>query len=162
EGRQIELLQTYRKSVLSAFSDVEQALIAVQQEALRETYQREVVRTSQKAFDISRQRLEQGTLDMVTLTQTQETLFTAQAARRPSTRKPWLPARTSSPRSGCCACRRPSSSIRRWAAAGRRRNASRRPRPRTLRRQRPSKSPRNRKKRTFGPDYPRRRGSGPI
>src|SRR5262249_48954595 len=70
--------QTYRKSVLSAFSDVEQALIAVQQEALRETYQREVVRTSQKAFDISRQRLEQGTLDMVTLTQTQETLFTAQ------------------------------------------------------------------------------------
>jgi multidrug efflux system outer membrane protein len=78
EGKQIELLQTYRKSVLSAFSDVEQALIAVQQEAVRETYQREVVRTSQKAFDISRQRLEQGTLDMVTLTQTQQTLFTAQ------------------------------------------------------------------------------------
>jgi NodT family efflux transporter outer membrane factor (OMF) lipoprotein len=78
EGRQLELLQTYRKSVLSAFSDVEQALIAVQQEALRERYQREVVRASQTAFNISRQRLEQGTLDMVTLTQTQETLFTAQ------------------------------------------------------------------------------------
>src|SRR5262249_19846442 len=46
EGRQLELLQAYRKAVLSAFSDVEQALIAVQQEALRERYQREVVRAS--------------------------------------------------------------------------------------------------------------------
>jgi NodT family efflux transporter outer membrane factor (OMF) lipoprotein len=80
EGKQLEMLQTYRKSVLSAFSDVEQALIAVQQEALRERYQREVVRAAQKAFDISRQRLQQGTLDMVTLTQTQQTLFTAQDA----------------------------------------------------------------------------------
>ena len=78
EGKQLEMLQAYRKAVLSAFSDVEQALIAVQQEALRERYQREVVRASQTAFNISRQRLEQGTLDMVTLTQTQETLFTAQ------------------------------------------------------------------------------------
>jgi outer membrane protein TolC len=78
EGKQLEMLQTYRKAVLSAFSDVEQALIAVQQEALRERYQREVVRAAQRAFDISRQRLQQGTLDMVTLTQTQQTLFTAQ------------------------------------------------------------------------------------
>jgi NodT family efflux transporter outer membrane factor (OMF) lipoprotein len=78
QGKQIELLQTYRKAVLSAFSDVEQALIAVQQQAVRERYQREVVRASQRAFDISYQRLQQGTLDMVTLTQTQQTLFTAQ------------------------------------------------------------------------------------
>jgi NodT family efflux transporter outer membrane factor (OMF) lipoprotein len=78
EGRQLELLQDYRKAVLSAFSDVEQALIAVQQQALRERYQREVVRASQQAFDISVQRLQQGTLDMVTLTQTQQTLFAAQ------------------------------------------------------------------------------------
>jgi len=78
EGKQLEMLQAYRKAVLSAFSDVEQALIAVQQEALRERYQREVVRASQRAFDISYQRLQQGTLDMVTLTQTQQTLFTAQ------------------------------------------------------------------------------------
>jgi outer membrane protein, multidrug efflux system len=78
QGRQLELLQDYRKAVLSGFSDVEQALIAVQQEALRERYQREVVRASKQAFDISEQRLQQGTLDMVTLTQTQQTLFTAQ------------------------------------------------------------------------------------
>src|SRR5262249_33183780 len=66
--------------VLSGFSDVEQALIAVEQQALHERYQREVVRASKQAFDISFQRLQQGTLDMVTLTQTQQTLFTAQDA----------------------------------------------------------------------------------
>ena len=77
QGRQLELLQTYRKTVLSAFSDVEQALIAVQQQAIRERLQAEVVRTSRQAFDVSEQRLEQGTLDMVTLTQTQQTLFQA-------------------------------------------------------------------------------------
>jgi hypothetical protein len=94
EGKQLEMLQAYRKAVLSAFSDVEQALVAVQQEALRERYQREVVRASQRAFDISYQRLQQGTLDMVTLTQTQQTLFTAQDLLA---------------RSACCACRRRSA-----------------------------------------------------
>jgi outer membrane protein TolC len=64
--------------VLTAFSDVEQALIAVQQNAIRERLQNEVVRTSRQAFEVSEQRLEQGTLDMVTLTQTQQTLFAAQ------------------------------------------------------------------------------------
>jgi len=78
QGVQDEFLQDYRKAVLSGFSDVEQALIGVQQQALHERYQREVVRASKKAFDISVQRLQNGILDMVTLTQTQETLFTAQ------------------------------------------------------------------------------------
>ncbi|HEY2138384.1 MAG TPA: efflux transporter outer membrane subunit [Xanthobacteraceae bacterium] len=78
KGREQELLQIYRKTVLTAFSDVEQALIAVQQNAVRERLQNEVVRTSRIAFNVSEQRLQQGTLDMVTLTQTQQTLFAAQ------------------------------------------------------------------------------------
>jgi outer membrane protein, multidrug efflux system len=78
QGVQQEFLQDYRKAVLSGFSDVEQALIAVQQQAVHERYQREVVRSSKRAFDISLQRLQNGILDMVTLTQTQQTLFTAQ------------------------------------------------------------------------------------
>jgi NodT family efflux transporter outer membrane factor (OMF) lipoprotein len=77
-GQQEEFLQDYRKAVLSGFSDVEQALIGLQQQAVHERYQREVVRSSKKAFDISLQRLQNGILDMVTLTQTQQTLFTAQ------------------------------------------------------------------------------------
>ena len=78
KGVQLELLQDYRKSVLSGFSDVEQALIAVQQEALHERYQIDVVRTSELAYRKSKEKLDGGVLDIVTLTQTQETWFTAQ------------------------------------------------------------------------------------
>jgi outer membrane protein, multidrug efflux system len=78
KGRQDELLQTYRRVVINSFADVERALIAVQQEALRERLQTEVVRSSRQAFQISEQRLREGTLDLVTLLNTQQTLFTAE------------------------------------------------------------------------------------
>ena len=78
KGRQDELLQNYRKSVISGFVDVENALDAVRQASLRERLQREVVTSSQRAFDISEQRLNQGTIDLVTVLQTQQTLFQAQ------------------------------------------------------------------------------------
>jgi len=78
KGRQDELLQNYRKAVISAFSDVETALDAVRQTALRERLQTEVVASSRRAFTISEQRLREGTLDLVTVLQTQQTLFQAQ------------------------------------------------------------------------------------
>ena len=77
-GQQDELLQLYRKAIVNGFADVERALIAVQQTALRERLQREVVRSSRTAFDLSEKRLQEGTIDLVTLLQTQQTLFTAQ------------------------------------------------------------------------------------
>jgi multidrug efflux system outer membrane protein len=77
-GRQDELLQLYRKAIVNGFADVERALIAVQQTALRVRLQRDVVTSSQRAFDISDIRLREGTIDQVTLLQTQQTLFTAQ------------------------------------------------------------------------------------
>jgi NodT family efflux transporter outer membrane factor (OMF) lipoprotein len=76
-GRQDELLQLYRKAIVNGFTDVERALIAIQQTTLRERLQREVVVSSRKAFDISETRLREGTIDQVTLLQTQQTLFTA-------------------------------------------------------------------------------------
>jgi len=78
KGVQLELLQDYRKAVLSGFSDVEQALIAVQQQAVHERYQQEVVRTSEIAYRKSKEKLDGGVLDIVTLTQTEQTWFTAQ------------------------------------------------------------------------------------
>jgi len=78
KGHQDELLQTYRKSVISAFSDVETALTGVRQTALRERLQRAVVESSRRAFDISEQRLREGTIDLVTVLQTQQTLYSAQ------------------------------------------------------------------------------------
>lgn len=78
QGRQQEYLQTYRKAVLSAFSDVEQALVAVEQQATRERLQAEVVRAARQAFQLSEQRLREGTVDLVTVLTTQQTLFQAQ------------------------------------------------------------------------------------
>src|SRR6202142_1288782 len=80
KGKQDELLQIYRKAVISAFSDVETALDAIRQTALRQRLQREVVTSSRRAFDIAEQRLSQGTIDLVTVLQTQQTLYQAEDA----------------------------------------------------------------------------------
>jgi NodT family efflux transporter outer membrane factor (OMF) lipoprotein len=77
-GRQDELLQLYRLAVINGFADVERALVAVQQTAARERLQREVVRSSRRAFEIAEIRLREGTVDLVTVLNTQQTLFQAQ------------------------------------------------------------------------------------
>ena len=79
-GRQEELLQLYRKTIIQAFADVENALVAVQQGARRERLQRDVVAASRRAFGISESRLREGTIDLVTLLNTQQALFQAEDA----------------------------------------------------------------------------------
>ncbi len=74
-GTREELLQKYRKTVISAFTDVEKALIAVAQFARQEQLQRDAVRESRRAFELSEERLRAGTIDLTTLLQTQLTLF---------------------------------------------------------------------------------------
>ena len=76
----LDLARAARKAVISGFADVENALDAIRQTALRERLQRDVVTSSQRAFDISEQRLNQGTIDLVTVLQTQQTLYQAQDA----------------------------------------------------------------------------------
>jgi multidrug efflux system outer membrane protein len=78
QGEQVSAMQTYRKSVVSAFSDVENALVSLQQQTTRERLQIDVVKSSREAFNISESRLREGTLDLVTLLNTQQTLFQAQ------------------------------------------------------------------------------------
>jgi multidrug efflux system outer membrane protein len=78
KGKQDELLQNYRKAVISAFGDVENALDSVHQTSLRVTLQAQVVRSSRQAFNISEERLREGTIDLVTVLQTQQTLYQAQ------------------------------------------------------------------------------------
>jgi outer membrane protein, multidrug efflux system len=79
-GRQDELLQLYRKAIIQSFADVENALVAIQQGARRERLQREVVSASRRAFEISETRLREGTIDLVTLLNTQQALFQAEDA----------------------------------------------------------------------------------
>jgi outer membrane protein, multidrug efflux system len=78
KGKQDELLQNYRKAVISAFGDVENALDDIRKTAEREKLQRDVVTSSRRAFDIAEQRLREGTVDLVTVLQTQQTLYLAE------------------------------------------------------------------------------------
>jgi len=78
KGQQLAALEAYRKSVLSAFGDVERALIAVADTAETERLQRLVVESSRRAFELSETRLREGTIDLVTLLQVQQTLFQAE------------------------------------------------------------------------------------
>jgi outer membrane protein TolC len=78
KGVQLQNLQTYRKAVLSAFSDVEKALIALQKFTLQERLQGDVVAASRKAFDVAETQLRGGTVNLITVLQTQQTLFTAE------------------------------------------------------------------------------------
>ena len=78
KGVQLQDLQAYRKAVLSAFADVEKALIALQKFTLQEKLQNDVVAASRKAFDVSETQLRGGTVNLITVLQTQQTLFTAE------------------------------------------------------------------------------------
>jgi NodT family efflux transporter outer membrane factor (OMF) lipoprotein len=80
KGLQDQLLQNYRKAVISAFTDVDKALIAIRQTAQTERLQRDVVVSSRRAFELSEQQLRAGTLNLITLLQVQQTLFQAEDA----------------------------------------------------------------------------------
>jgi NodT family efflux transporter outer membrane factor (OMF) lipoprotein len=78
KGQRTELLQLYRKAILSGFTDVERALIAVRDLADQERLQTEVVNTSRRAYELSENQLRAGTIDITTVLNTQRTLFQAQ------------------------------------------------------------------------------------
>lgn len=78
QARYDELLQTYQKAVVSAFGDVETALVAVEMNSQQEVAQQAAVDTAQRAYDIAQAQMMSGTIDIVTLLNTQRTLFQAQ------------------------------------------------------------------------------------
>ena len=78
KGLQLQNLQAYRKAVLSAFADVEKALVALTQFTLQERLQTEAVASSRKAFEVSETQLRAGTVNLITVLQTQQTLLTAE------------------------------------------------------------------------------------
>jgi len=77
-GLQAQFLHAYRKAVLSGFSNVEQALIALEQTTAQQRIQENVVKASRRAFTLSEQQMNSGTVNMVTLLQVEQTLFTAE------------------------------------------------------------------------------------
>ena len=63
---------------MTAFSSVDQALVALKLFAEQEELTRQSLEASRLALQLSEDRLKSGVLDVVTLLQTEQTLFTTQ------------------------------------------------------------------------------------
>ncbi len=80
KARYAELLADYHKAVISAFGNVEDSLVAVQQTAEQQRRQQEAVNTARRAYEIAQAQLHAGTIDVLTLLNTESALFSAEDA----------------------------------------------------------------------------------
>jgi NodT family efflux transporter outer membrane factor (OMF) lipoprotein len=80
KARYSELLSDYHKSVISAFSNVEDALVAVQQTAEQYQRQQDAVAKARRAYEITQKQLHAGIVNVLTVLNTQTALFTAEDA----------------------------------------------------------------------------------
>jgi outer membrane protein, multidrug efflux system len=77
-ARYAELLANYHKAVISALSDVESALIAAQQTDEQQRRQQRATDAAQRAFDFAQEQMAAGTTNILTVLNTETTLFTAE------------------------------------------------------------------------------------
>lgn len=77
-SQQRELVETYRKTVLTAFQEVEDALAATKAADAREVALKNAVKSAKRAYSISRKRYDVGTIDFQTLLNTQAALLSAE------------------------------------------------------------------------------------
>jgi NodT family efflux transporter outer membrane factor (OMF) lipoprotein len=80
KARYIELLADYHKTVITALSDVESALVAAAQSGEQQRRQQDAVDKARKAYEYSRAQLEAGTVNVLTVLNTENALFSAQDA----------------------------------------------------------------------------------
>jgi outer membrane protein, multidrug efflux system len=78
KARYTELLADYHKSVISAFSNVEDALMATQQTAEQYQRQEDAVAKARRAYEITEKQLHAGIVNVLTVLNTQTTLFNAE------------------------------------------------------------------------------------
>ncbi len=78
KGRYVELAALYRKQILTALSDTENALIAVAETRRQLEAQGVAVAAARRAYQAAEARLREGTIDIITLSTTETTYFQAQ------------------------------------------------------------------------------------
>ncbi|MES2565077.1 MAG: efflux transporter outer membrane subunit [Pseudomonadota bacterium] len=78
ESRERELVETYRKAILAAFKNVEDALVAASRQAQQETLVGEVQVQAREALRLAEIRYREGVDDLLTVLDAQRTLFNAQ------------------------------------------------------------------------------------
>jgi len=79
KGRRAELLADYRKAVVQAFTDVDNALVAWRSASEQETLQRVATDTAHRAVDIARAQMEAGTADVTTVLTAETTYYADEA-----------------------------------------------------------------------------------
>jgi NodT family efflux transporter outer membrane factor (OMF) lipoprotein len=77
-ARQQELLETYRGAIVNGFADVEKALNAISGLDQQRYWHEEELRQAQTAFRIAQSRYEAGAEDLLTVLESQRTLYLAQ------------------------------------------------------------------------------------
>jgi outer membrane protein, multidrug efflux system len=77
-ARYRELLSVYHKTVISAFSNVDSALVAAQQTQEQQTRQQEAVSKARRAFQFAQTQMSAGTVNILTVLNTENALFSAQ------------------------------------------------------------------------------------
>ena len=80
EGRQQELLASYRRAILSALQDTETSLTALARDHESVALQRARLAAAQRAYDIAEEQLRIGTVDLLTVLNVQTSLFSARLA----------------------------------------------------------------------------------
>lgn len=78
KARQEELLETYRGAIINGFADVEKALNGIRGLDEQRQWQSEELNQAQTAFDIAQRRYQAGAEDLLTVLETQRTLYAAQ------------------------------------------------------------------------------------
>jgi multidrug efflux system outer membrane protein len=73
-----ELLSDYHKTVLTALGNVEDALVAVQQTSEQELRQQVAADKARRAFEFAQYQMKAGTINVLTVLNTENALFTAQ------------------------------------------------------------------------------------
>ncbi|MFY9628543.1 MAG: efflux transporter outer membrane subunit [Methylocystis sp.] len=79
QGKYAELSADYKKQVVTALSDTENALIAIAETSRQLKLQNDAVEASKRALTAAQARLREGTIDIVTLSTTETNYFQAQA-----------------------------------------------------------------------------------
>ena len=77
-ARQDELLHTYRGAIINGFADVEKSLSQITRLDQQRQWQSEELQQAQTAFQIAESRYQAGAEDLLTVLETQRTLYTAQ------------------------------------------------------------------------------------
>lgn len=78
DARYSELLSAYHKTVISAFSNVENALVAAQRTTEQQLRQEEAVARARRAFQFAQTQMSAGTVNILTVLNTENALFSAQ------------------------------------------------------------------------------------